>query len=300
MTPAQKRKNREALTGYLFILPNVIGFALFTFLPVFASMLLSFTPWTGSWEDGSFRWVGLQNYIQLIQDPLFWKFIWNTMVLMLSLPLSMAGSLILALALNQKIKGLTIFRTLFFIPSIASGIGLFLLWKWIYNPDFGLINDMLRRFAHINGPNWLTDMNWVKPALILCITWIGIGGTNMILYLAGLQNVPRDFYEAAEIDGASGWQRFWHITWPMLTPTTFFIFTMGLIAGFQGYFDLVYVMTLGGPAGSSTPIAYYIWQTAFQNFKLGFASAQAWVLFIIIFFITLANWKYSGQRVNYF
>ena len=300
MKPRTKRQFKEALAGYLFILPNIAGFAVFTFLPVFASMLMSFTSWNGMGGISSIQFNGLQNYKDLIHDELFWKFLWNTLYLMLSLPISMAGSLILALALSKRIKGVDFFRTLYFLPNITAGIGLFMMWKWIYNPDYGLLNTFLRTWFHAEGPAWLSDMHWVKPALILCLTWIGIGGTNMILYIAGLQNIPRDFYEAASIDGATGWQQFWSITWPMLTPTTFFIFTMGLIGGFQGYFDLVYIMTGGGPAGASTPIAYYIWQSAFQNFKIGYASAQAWVLFIIIFGITLLNWRYSGKKVQYF
>jgi multiple sugar transport system permease protein len=300
MTPKAKRKFKEGLTGYLFILPNVLGFAIFTFLPVFASMLMSFTAWNGMGGLSSIQFNGLGNFRDLMHDELFWKFLWNTVYLMFSLPVSMAGSLILALALNQKIKGITFFRTVYFLPSITAGIALFMMWKWIYNPDYGLLNDLLRNWFKIEGPAWLSDLTWVKPALIICLTWIGIGGTNMILYIAGLQNIPRDFYEAASIDGASSWQRFWAITWPMLTPTTFFIFIMGLIGGFQGYFDLVYIMTGGGPAGASTPIAYYIWQTAFQNFKIGYAAAQAWALFIVIFIITLINWRYSGSKVQYF
>jgi multiple sugar transport system permease protein len=234
------------------------------------------------------------------QDPLFWKYLWNTMYLMVGIPFSMAGSLILAMALNQKIRGVVFYRTLYFLPTISAGVALFMLWRWIYNPDYGLFNQMLYNTIKYRGPAWLTDPLWVKPALVFMSVWIAVGGVNMILYLAGLQNISREYYEAAVIDGASGWQKFWHITWPLLTPTTFFIFTMSLIGGFQGGFDAIYIMTGGGPAGASTTLGYYIYQTGFQYFKMGYAAAQAWVLFLIIFIVTLLNWRYGGQRVHYF
>ncbi len=288
------------MAGYLFILPNILGFAVFTFLPVFASLLLSFVSWEGFGGVATIHFNGVKNFINLIHDDLFWQYLWNTMYLMISLPISIAGSLILALALSKKLKGVNFFRTVYFLPSITAGIAVFMMWKWIYNPDYGLLNQFLRQWLHIEGPQWLSDLYWVKPGLIICLTWIGVGGTNMILYIAGLQNIPRDYYEAAEIDGASGWHQFWYITWPMLTPTTFFVFTMGLIGGFQGYFDLVYIMTGGGPAGASTPIAYYIWQNFYAYHKYGYAASQAWALFIIVFFITVINWRYTGKRVQYF
>jgi multiple sugar transport system permease protein len=326
LKPHVKRRIKESLKAYCFLAPNLIGFLAFTLIPVVASAILSFTNWDILTPLNQITFTGFRNYFQLlgfktyssnpvdilsgvlqimghylvVNDPLFWKYLWNTVYLMGGIPFSMVGSLILALALNQKIRGIVFFRTLYFLPSISAGVALFMLWRWVYNPDYGLLNSLLHRIFGMNGPAWLGDPVWVKPAFIFMGIWIGVGGINMILYLAGLQNIPSEYYEAAEIDGASAWQKFKAITWPMLTPTTFFIFTMSLIAGFQGGFDAIYIMTGGGPAGESTTMGYYIYQTAFQNYRMGYAAAEAWVLFLIVFIVTLLNWKYGGQRVHYF
>ncbi|MDI6784729.1 MAG: sugar ABC transporter permease [bacterium] len=326
MTTRTKRKVKEAVSGYAFILPNIIGFLVFTSLPVLASFLLSFTQWD---LLGAREWVGLKNFYNLLWftippgsvqhwydyllfwkvfeplDAQFWKFLGNTLFFMFGIPLSMAGSLALALALNQKIRGRVIFRTIYFLPTITAGIATYLLWRWLYNADFGLINAFISKFGQLigmqlTGPEWLASTAWAKPALMLMFFWAGVGGVNMILYLAGLQNVPSHLYEAADIDGASSWQQFRHITWPMLTPTTFFIFTMSLIGGFQGGFDAAYVMTGGGPAGATTTLSYYIYNNAFVWFKMGYAASIAWVLFFLVFIATILNWKYGGKRVHYF
>ncbi|MCX7920226.1 MAG: sugar ABC transporter permease [bacterium] len=326
MTQRTKRRIKEALAGYAFILPNILGFLTFTLLPVLASFLLSFTQWD---LLGERHFVGLKNFSELLgftvrpeairhwtdyiffwnileaKDPYFWRYLGNTIFLMLGIPINIAGSLVLAMALNQKIRGRVVFRTIYFLPTITAGVATYLLWRWLYNADFGLINGLISRFGQLmgvrlTGPEWLASTAWVKPALMLMFFWSSVGGVNMVLYLAGLQNVPSHLYEAAEIDGASGWQKFIHITWPMLTPTTFFIFTMSLIGGFQGGFDAAYVMTGGGPAGASTTLSYYIYNNAFVWFKMGYAAAIAWVLFFLVFIVTLLNWKYGGKRVHYF
>ncbi len=326
MTPKTRRKLNEIIAGYAFILPNIVGFLIFTSLPVLASFILSFVDWDLLTPP---KFVGISNFINLLgfttipdtvhhwwdyilfwqvmepKDPYFWKYLGNTIFLMLNIPIVMAGSLFLAIVLNQKIKGMVIFRTIYFLPTITTGVATYLLWRWLFNTDFGLINDCITKFGRlfglrIFGPDWLSSTAWVKPALMLMFFWGGIGGVNMILYLAGLQNVPSHLYEAADIDGASGWQKFWHITWPMLSPTTFFIFTMSLIGGFQGGFDAAYIMTNGGPAGASTTLSYYIYNNAFVWFKMGKAATIAWVLFFLVFIVTLLNWKYGGRKVQYF
>jgi len=199
---------------------------------------------------------------------------------------------------REKLKFKKLFRLVFFLPTAASGIAIYILWKWILNPQYGLINAILSWFG-IQGPNWLLDSNWAKPSLILMGIWITMGGVNFLLYLAALQNIPQHLYEAADIDGAGVWKKFLTITLPLIKPTTFFIVIMSIIAGFQGGFAQTYVMTKGGPAGATTTIDYYIFNNAYVNFKMGYASAIAYVLFFIIFLFTLLNWKFGKKGVEY-
>ena len=206
--------------------------------------------------------------------------------------------------MNQKIKGIVIFRATYFLPTICSGVAIFVLWMQIYNADYGYFNLMINKIGevlHLNlrGPNWLTDETWAKPALIIMGTWQQIGGPNMILYLAGLQGIPSQLYEAASMDGANAWQKFWAVTWPMISPTTFFIVVMGIIGGFQSGFDAAYVMTGGGPNGSTTTIMYYIYNNAFVWQNMGYAAAISWFLFVIIFVLTMLNLKMQGKTVHY-
>ncbi len=298
----QSEAFKQASAAYGFLFPNLVGFLVFTSLPVLASLLLSFVEWDLlSWPP---KFVGLNNYFQLIRDPFFWKYCWNTVYLMLSIPFSMAGSLILALALNQKLKGVIFFRTVYFLPTLCSGVAIYMLWRLIYNPDFGVLNQFIAKFGEtlnlkLTGPQWLTDENWAKPALIIMGVWQMVGGYNMILYLAALQGVPRDYYDAAEVDGANAWQKFWAVTWPQISPTTFFIAIMSIIGGFQAGFDPAYIMTGGGPNGSTTTIIYYLYNNAFQWHNMGYAAAIAWVLFIIVFVFTILQWRFYGKNVHY-
>ncbi|MSR77818.1 MAG: sugar ABC transporter permease [Candidatus Omnitrophica bacterium] len=293
---------QEAIAGYTFLLPNLLGFILFTSLPVLASLLLSFMKWDLlSWPP---RFVGFENFIHLFQDPDFWKYCWNTVYLMMGIPLGMGGSLMLALFMNQKLKGIVFFRTIYFLPTLCSGVAIFMLWRIMYNPEFGAINTMIAKFGtmiglNLQGPNWLNDEAWAKPALILMGVWQSIGGYNMILYLAALQGVPRELYDAAEVDGANSWQKFWAVTWPQISPTTFFIAIMSVIGGFQGGFDSARIMTGGGPNGSTTTIIYELYNNAFVWYKMGYAAAIAWVLFVIVFIFTLLQWRFYGNKVHY-
>jgi multiple sugar transport system permease protein len=300
---SETRNNR---IGYLFLAPNLTGFLVFTLIPVVAAFALSLFEWNLFQPP---KFVGLRNFIDLLgfsrdeagwylNDPRFWKFLGNTLFLMLNIPICMAASLFLAIVLNQKIRGRVLFRTVFYLPTICSGIGIMLLWMWIYNPEFGLMNTVLK-LVGIKGPLWLKSYHLAKPSLMLMGLWGGMGGTSMILYLAGLKVIPPQLYEAAEIDGASSWQRFRHITFPMLSPTTFFIFITGVIGGFQGGFQAAYVMTGGGPDGATTTISYYIYNHAFRWFNMGYAAAIAVILFGLVFVVTLVNWKFGGKKVNY-
>jgi multiple sugar transport system permease protein len=290
-----KKKLKSCGTGFVFILPNFAGFLVFTLLPVCAAFVLAFYKWDILTKP---EFIGFANFSKLFADKEFWNSFYNTCVLMLGIPLSMAASLFLACMVNRSLRGIIVYRTLYFFPSICSGIGLLLLWRWIYNPDFGLLNTLLS-YIGISGPDWLGSVFWAKPALIFMGIWTGMGGTNMILFLAALQGVNPELYEAADMDGAGSWKKFWHITLPMISPTTFFIFTMSIIGGFQGNFNTVYVMTGGGPAGSTTTLSFHIYRNAYELFNMGYASSMALVLFGIVFVATLINWRYGGKKVTY-
>lgn len=290
-----------------FLGPNLLGFLAFTLIPIAASLLLAFCSWD---LFNAPRFVGLDNFRSLIGirfsdpggleavNPRFWYYIGNTLFLMLGLPVAMAGSLGLALLLNRHLFGRNIFRLIYFLPSVVGGVGVFLLWRWIFQPDYGLINAALWKIG-IDGPRWLESSLWAKPALMLMSFWGAVGGMNVVLYLAALQNISPELYEAAEVDGAPGWSQFLHITLPMVSPTSFFILMMGVIQGFQGGFDAAYVMTRGGPSGSTTTLSYYIYETGFQFFYMGRASAASWILFVMVLIMSAINWKIAQRKVHY-
>ncbi|MFH1761957.1 MAG: sugar ABC transporter permease [bacterium] len=263
----------------------------FVLIPVLVSLGLAFVKWDMLTPA---EFVGLGNFAELIKDKEFWQFLYNTAFFMLGIPISMAASLILALLINQKLKGVIFFRTVYFLPVVSSMVACALVWRWIYNPDFGLLNLFLRRIGILSLPQWLSSTFWAKPALIIMGTWQS-AGYNMLLYLAALQGIPSDLYEAARVDGATWWQQFRNITLPMLSFVNFFIVIMGVINGFQA-FGVQYVMTGGGPAGSTTTIVYYIYNNAFQWFKMGYASSIAWILFALVFSFTLIQWKFGGGK----
>lgn len=430
-----KHKNREFLAGLGFIFPNLIGFVVFTSIPIVASAVLSLYDWDMFHKP---TFVGLDNFKELLSvsfdggnikasDPEFWKSVFNTVFMMMAIPSQIALSLMLAVLLNRKLHGekvlagqgwvvvqmgsgacfgmaaaflsviagkpillslgigmitwlavtglmFTLFRqqpswagrvhhkgwpilkvvigivtgllvtalagsirgqwaigiglglvaggalffmlskaivsarVLFFLPSVTSGVAIYLIWTWLFNANNGPINGLLGSF-NIPGPDWLSGAFfttnttgksdlwwfWSKPAIMIMGTWIAMGGTNMILYLAALQGINPQLYEAAEIDGATHWKKFAHITLPLLAPTTFFISITSVIYGFQGGFNAAYVMTNGGPEGSSMTISYYIFRQAFDFFRMGYAAAIAWVLFALVFVFTLAIWKRGGK-----
>jgi len=306
-----KKAQREAVVGYLFILPNFLGFLVFTLIPVVFSFILSFAKWDMLTPP---QFVGFANFIGLLgfhreaaalvaNDPLFWKCVGNTLFLMMVIPVQIMAALALAVAMNQKIKNITIFRTFYFLPTITNGVAICLLWAWIYNYDFGLLNSLivkLGNFLHLPLQNipWLTSVKWAKPSLMLMGLWVMIGGYNMILFMAALQNVPRELYEAASIDGASTWQKFWSITWPMISPTTFFVTVMAVIGGFQGGFMQAYIMTGGGPERSTTTLEYLIYNHLYSWQHAGYAAGIAWFVFVVIFTVTLFNWKLGGRLVQ--
>ncbi|AEE97711.1 carbohydrate ABC transporter permease [Mahella australiensis] len=285
-------KNRR--TGIMFILPWLIGFAIFSIYPIITSFYYSFTEYNILKPP---QWIGLGNYIQLLNDdPLFWKSLYNTLYYaVFSLPLGMVVSLVLAMLLNTKIKGLAIYRTIFYMPTIVPAVASSILWMWLLDPQMGIINAALS-YIGIKGPAWLVDPAWAKPALILMSLW-GVGG-SMVIYLAGLQDVPEELYESAELDGATWWPKIWHITLPMISPTIFFNLIMGLIGSFQ-YFTQAYIMTGGGPMDSTLFYSLHLFNNAFRYYHMGYASAMAWILFIIILAATLLVFKTSARWVYY-
>ena len=306
-----------------FLLPNFVGFLIFTAGPVLFSLGVAFTSWNLQRTE-PFRWVGLENFFELFTEQDFWLYFLNTAYLMLGMPVAIAGALFLAILLSQRLRGIVVYRTLFYLPTFTSGVALMILWKALYNPDFGPINAVIAwvlnalDLTSVSPPAWLLSTKnllglevervrlaagqWglgARDAIIIMGIWIAIGGNNMLLYLAALSNVPQELYEAAQIDGANRWQSFRNVTWPQLAPTTFFIVVMSFIGGLQGGFEQARVMTAGGPAGTTTTLVYYIYTKAFQEFQIGYASAVSWVLFTIIFVVTLVNWKFGSRELNY-
>jgi multiple sugar transport system permease protein len=356
-------QRRQLLIALLFLGPNLLGFLVFTLGPILISLAGSFTTWSLR-PSVPLRFIGIQNYIDLFTDPNFYFYFYNTIYLLLAMPISIGGSLALAVFLSQKLElrgpraaarlslisaiitavvcsvlflagsgsialvllalglitcvglyfGSIGYRTFYYLPHFTAGAGTILLWMQLYNPNFGLINQVLGQLG-IPGPGWLTSTKSLlgflplpehfnnggfglgaREAIMIMGIWASIGGNNMVLYLAGISNIPPELYEASDIDGANGWQRFRYITFPQLMPTTFFIVVMGIIGGLQGGFETARLMTEGGPAGTTTTLSYYIYTQGFERLDLGYGAAVAWVLFIIIMVVTLINWRYGNRE----
>ncbi len=285
---------RRDLAAYLFLLPGLIHFIVFVLFAVLASLGLSFTRW-----DLLSRpvFIGVQNFVDMVHDDLFWNALRVTFLyVLLSLPAGVVLALGLALAMNQKLRGISFFRACYFIPVVSSMVAVAMVWRWIYQPDFGLLNYLLS-LVGITGPDWLGDDRLTMPSLAVLSIWKGLG-FNMVLFLAGLQGIPRSLYEAAAIDGAGRWAQFRHVTWPLLTPTTFFVVVLGIIGSFQA-FDQVVLMTNGGPGDASRVYTFYLYTKAFRDHAMGYAAALAWVLFAIIAAVTYVQIRFLGHRVNY-
>lgn len=355
----------------LFLAPNLIGFLVFTLGPILMSLGGSFTTWSLK-PLVPLQFIGLANYVDLFTDPNFYFYLFNTLYMLLAMPIGIALSLALAVFLSQKLElkkpratwritiaagvvgilsaGLLLlagypstafivlalgmvtavgisqgsigYRTFLYLPCFTAGAGTILLWTQLYNPHFGLINQVIAATGHllhinITPPGWLTSTRCLlgflplpanfnnggfglgaREAMMIMGLWGGIGGNTMVLYLAGISNIPPELYEAADIDGANSWQRFRFITFPQLAPTTFFIVVIGLIGGLQGGFEQAQLMTAGGPAGTTTTLSFYIYAQGFQRLDLGFGCAVAWVLFMITMAVTLVNWRYGNQATD--
>jgi multiple sugar transport system permease protein len=286
-------RRAEVIAGVLFALPAIIGVVVFQLGPLVASLGLSFTNYDVL-SPTSF--TGLHNYIKMTQDPLALKSAINTLyVTLFGVPITLIVALGLALLLNSPVRGVSIFRTVYYLPSITPTVAAAILWIWILNSQWGLLNTVLGFFG-IHGPLWLGSPYWSKPAIILMNAWGS--GSMMLIFLAGLKGIPDQLYEAAEIDGANWWSKFIHVTLPMLTPTIFFLLVLSII-GHLKIFTEAYVLTQGGPLDSTLFYVYHLFNNAFVYFKMGYAAAMAWVLFIIILILTLLQFRLANRWVYY-
>ncbi len=284
---------RRALRGWLFIGPWVIGFLVLTLYPFGASLYYSFTNFS---IVKSPRWIGLTNYRALFTDHLFWTSLFNTCYYAaIEIPLSTALAIGLALLLNMKVKGLAVYRTMFYLPSVVPLVAASVIWLWLFNPSFGVVNSVLG-YAHIAGPGWLFSATWAKPTFILLGFW-GLGAP-MVIYLAALQGVPQEMYEVSSLEGASAWQRTRYVTLPMISPAILFNVVLGIVAAFQ-YFTQAFIITNGGPNNSTLFYSLYLYEQAFTFLHMGYASAMAWMLFVIIVIVTLGLFRSSSRWVYY-
>lgn len=299
-TPA---RTREAWAGYLCISPWLLGFAIFTAGPIIASIIIAFTHWDLITAP---TWAGWSNFTRLLgwnaatgqfMDPLFWKSVQVTMYYaVLSVPLTLIASILVAVLMNQKVKGITLFRTLYYLPAVMPAVAGAMLWRWLLNRDSGLLNQLLE-WLHLPTQGWLTNPSLVIPAFVIMGLW-GVGG-GMLIYLAGLQGIPTQLYEAADLDGAGSWQKFWKVTLPMLSPVILYNLVMSIIGSFQAGFTSAYIMTGGGPDNASLFYSLYLYKNAFQYSQMGLACAQAWILFLMVLAVTLLVFKQAAGWVHY-
>ena len=293
---------RENIEGYLFISPWILGMVLFALGPILASFGLAFTRWNLFTEP---EYVGWANFQKLAHDPLFYKSVFNTIYYtVFAVPLGLVLALGLAMLVNHRLRGVNFFRTAFFLPNVVAGIAMLLLWKWLFDPNFGLINLFLDwtglmavlEWIGLGRPQWISSRTGAMPGMIFMSIW-GLGG-SMMIFLAGLQNIPHELIEAAELDGAGPWKRFRYVTLPLLTPTIFFLMMVGVIGSLQ-IFNQAYVMTQGGPAHATLFYVLYLFQTAFERFQMGYACAMALVLFIITLIVSLIQLAMGKKWVHY-
>ncbi len=291
----QTLRGKEAINFYLFIAPWLIGFLIFTFFPIIAAFVLGFMNYDIVLPP---TWIGLANFLELFSDPLFYQSMYNTVyIVVFAVPLGMLAAFLMAMLLNQKVRGMPLYRTLYYIPSIVPAVASAALWLYVLQPQWGLLNSLLE-VVGIQGPGWMGSEVWSKPSIIMLMVW-GCGGT-MIIYLAGLQDVPKEYYEAAEIDGAGWFRKFTNVTLPLMTPTIFFNLVMGIIGTFQ-IFSVVFVLTdgMGGPVNSTLVYLIYLYRNAFNYFRMGYSSAMAWVLFVIILILTMVAFRSARFWVFY-
>ncbi|MFD0710549.1 carbohydrate ABC transporter permease [Paenibacillus sp. GCM10027626] len=287
-------KRADAIWGYLFIAPQMIGLILFSLIPLISAFVLSLMSWDGF---GDKTFIGLRNFADQFQNENFRKAVVNTFYYtVLTVPTGIVLSMLVAIGLN-KVRGKVFYRLIYFMPHITMSVAVAVVFMWMFNADFGLINLYLKQWFGIDGPSWLTDTRYVMPSIALLSVWMGLGN-SMVLFLAGLQGISSTYYEAAQIDGASKWQQIKHITIPLLSPTTFFITIISIIGSFQ-VFDQSFIMTSGGPAKASYTMVFHIYESAFVDFTFGASTASAVILFILILSVTLFQMGMSKRWVHY-
>jgi len=288
-------RRQEELTAWLFITPVILGVIIFQIYPTLFSLVISFTRWNLLTPP---KWIGPSNFIELFTaDRFFVKTMINTALYVLGVVVpGMILAIIFASFLNTKIRGKTIYRAIYFIPVVAPTVAVALLWQWIYEANFGVLNSILRMVG-IQGPAWLGSTRYALLALIIEAIWAGLG-FSIVIFLAGLQGISKDYYEAAEIDGANAFQKMIHITLPLLSPITFFVLVTGVIGAFQ-VFDIPFVMTQGGPANATQMVVMYLYVNAFRIQKMGLAAALAYIIFLVIIFLTFLNFRFSRRWVFY-
>lgn len=287
-------RREEARTGWLFLLPAMVYFSIFTGFPLVYGFWVSLHEW--NMMSPRMTFIGAENYLDLLDDPTFLECLANTTSFTVGIVLCVIiFSFLVAVLLNQKIRNMTFFRGVFYSPAVTSVVAISVVWLWILDPEYGFINQVLR-MINVIGPRWLADSSWALPGLVMTAAWRNIG-YFAVVFLAGLQGIDQMYYEAASIDGANWWGRFRHITVPMLMPTTFFVLVMTVILSFQ-VFALVYVMTGGGPGGATSVIVFYLYKQAFIYFRMGYASAVGYVLFVIIFALTLFQFRFLGKTAE--
>ena len=294
--PRWNARRREMVAGYLFLSPWILGFILFVAGPILASAYFSLTAYDVARPP---RWVGLQNYVDAFtSDDRFLPSLQLTFTYaIVSVPLALFGSLLLAILLNQRLRGTRLYRTFFFLPSLTPAVATAILWTWLLQPDVGLVNYILS-LVGVRGPKWLGSTEWAMPSLIAIALWTGIGGNRMMIFLAGLQGVSQELYDAAEVDGAGTLARFRHITLPMISPTMFFNLVLGVIGALK-VFTVAFIATSGGPAFATWFLAYHIYQEAFQYFRMGYGSALAWIFVITLLIFTFLQMRLSKRFVYY-
>lgn len=283
--------------GYFFVGPMLLGVLVFTLIPMIFSFMLSFTKWSFVTGFDKIRWSGLDNFRQLFQDEVFLKSLGNNFIMLLAVPVGMAIALVLGVIITSHVYAPGAFKVIYFMPQISSVVAVAVVWQVLFHPSYGPVNGFLSAIGVDNPPKWLADPTYALPSVMLLMIWIDLG-VSLIIYIAGIKNIPADLYEAATIDGASKFAQFRSITFPLLTPTTFFLLVTGIIGNFKS-FALVKVLTDGGPANSTSVVVYDMYQTAFVDLQTGYASSMVMILFVIVLAITGLQWLGQRYWVNY-
>ncbi|WP_226667796.1 carbohydrate ABC transporter permease [Metabacillus litoralis] len=292
-----KTERSENLAGFLFVSPMLIGVSVLVLLPIFATFILSFSDWKFIQGIDQLRWVGFSNFKDLIEDKVFLKSLLNNGIFLFTVPICMAFSLFLAVVIDKSVYMKSYFKVAFFMPYISSVVAIAVVWQVLFHPSSGPINQTLMSLGIENPPLWIADPNFALISVMLIQIWISVG-FNLIIYIAGLQSIPKELYEAADMDGANSWVKFRHITFPMVSPTSFFLLITGIISTFK-VFDLIAVLTKGGPLHSTSMLVWHLYDTAFVNLDIGYSSAMAVILFFIVFLITILQWVGQKRWVNY-